>query len=74
MSIPFVTKTTSTSYHLDNWQEIKSKLKANFPHLTEPDLDYEEGKLEEFIDNLSTKIGKTISKTKDGLHKFIDSL
>jgi uncharacterized protein YjbJ (UPF0337 family) len=74
MSMPFVTKTTTTSYHLDNWQELKSKLKAKFPHLTDPDLDYEEGKVEAFIDNLSTKIGQTIEKTKEGLHKFISSL
>lgn len=74
MSIPFVTKTTTTSYHLDDWQEVKRKLKAQFPHLTESDLDFEDGKIEEFVGNLSSKVGKAIEKTKDGLHKFIDSL
>jgi len=52
----------------------KNKLKAKFPHLTDPDLEYDEGKVEEFIDKLHSKIGNTIGKTKEGLHKFIESL
>jgi uncharacterized protein YjbJ (UPF0337 family) len=74
MSSPLITKTTSYSFNKENWEEMKTKLKDKFPHLTEPDLDYEEGKVETFIDNLSSKVGKAIDKTKDGLHKFIESL
>lgn len=70
-----MTKTViTTTINKENWQEKKSKLKAKFPHLTEPDLHFEEGKVEELIDNLHSKIGKTIGKTKEGLHKFIAGL
>ena len=62
------------SFNKENWEMKKNKLKAKFPHLTDPDLEYDEGKVEEFIDKLHSKIGNTIGKTKEGLHKFIESL
>jgi uncharacterized protein YjbJ (UPF0337 family) len=74
MSLPIITKTTTTSYRIDSWEVLKSKVKEKFPYLTDNDLDYEEGKVEAFVDNLSTKIGKIIEKTKNGLHEFINSL
>ncbi|MGA2297814.1 MAG: general stress protein CsbD [FCB group bacterium] len=58
----------------ENWLEKKSKLKEKFPHLTDSDLEYKEGKMEEMFDKLNTKIGKTIGKSKEGLHKFIEAL
>jgi len=68
-------KTESAStINFNNWQEKKNKLQAQFPHLTDPDLELEEGKVEELIDKIHSKIGKTIGKTKAGLHKFIESL
>jgi uncharacterized protein YjbJ (UPF0337 family) len=65
---------SKTNINKENWHEKKCKLKEMFPHLTDPDLDFEEGKLEEMIDKIHSKIGKTIGKTKEGLHKFIDGL
>jgi len=58
----------------DNWHEKKSKLKEKFPHLTDTDLEYEDGKVEDLIDKIHSKIGKTIGKTKEGLHNFIKAL
>ncbi len=64
----------ASPFNKETWQEKKSKLKEKFPHLTDPDLDIEEGKVEEMLEKLHSKIGTTIGKTKEGLHKFIDAL
>jgi len=72
MTITAIKPVTVSSITMDSWQEKKSKLKEKFPHLTESDLDFEEGKVEGMIYKIHSKIGKTIGKTKDGLHKFIE--
>ena len=42
-----------------NWDEQKEKLKVKFSNLTDEELDYEEGKREEMLDRVGTKLGKT---------------
>ena len=54
------------------WHEIKGKLKADFANLTDDDLNYQEGKEEQFFGNLQHKIGKTKDELKayfQGYHK-----
>ena len=41
------------------WIELKAKLKAKFPILTDADLQYEEGKQNVMYDKLQVKLGKT---------------
>ena len=53
-----------------NWNEWKGKLKQQYGQLTEDDLKYEEGKDDEFLGRLQTKLGKT----KDDVVKWIESL
>lgn len=53
-----------------NWTEQKGKLKAKFGYLTDNDLMYEEGKKEVMLGKLQIKLGKT----KEELHKMIESL
>jgi hypothetical protein len=57
-----------------NWQEKKNKLKQKFPHLSEPDLNFEEGNIDDMIDKLHSKIGMARGNTKQGLYKYIEKL
>jgi hypothetical protein len=41
------------------WIELKAKLKAKFPILTDADLQYEDGKQNVMYDKLQVKLGKT---------------
>lgn len=52
------------------WLEQKGKLKAKFAQLTDDDLLFAEGKKEEMMGRLQTKLGKT----KDQLHDIIAKL
>jgi uncharacterized protein YjbJ (UPF0337 family) len=42
-----------------NWDEHKDKLKRKFPELTEKDLDFKEGKINDMLGKLQIKLGKT---------------
>lgn len=42
-----------------DWNELKSKLKAKFPSLTDADFNYEKNKKEEMLNFLRVKLGKT---------------
>jgi uncharacterized protein YjbJ (UPF0337 family) len=53
-----------------NWNEQKGKLKQKYAALTDNDLMYEEGKIDEMYGKLQIKLGKS----KDELHKIIASL
>ena len=53
-----------------NWNETKGKLKQRFAMLTDSDLLLLEGKEDEMLGRLQTKLGKT----KEELHKIIASL
>jgi hypothetical protein len=39
------------------WNEKKEKLKKRYPHITEEDLNYREGKEQEMIEILGYKLG-----------------
>ncbi len=60
----------NTSTLLLDWVEQKGKLKQKFAKLTENDLLYIDGKKEEMMRKLETKLGKT----KDELNKIIAEL
>ena len=53
-----------------NWNEQKGKLKQKFAVLTDNDLMFEEGKKDEMLGRLQTKLGKT----KEEVEKLIASL
>lgn len=53
-----------------NWNEQKGKLKQKFANLTDDDLLFAEGKMDEMLGRLQIKL----SKTKEELNKFISEL
>jgi uncharacterized protein YjbJ (UPF0337 family) len=53
-----------------NWNETKGKLKQQFAILTDDDLLLEEGKQDELMGRLQSRLGKT----KDEIHKLIADL
>lgn len=53
-----------------NWNETKGKLKQQYAMLTDNDLLLIEGKQDELLGRLQTKLGKT----KEELHKIISEL
>jgi uncharacterized protein YjbJ (UPF0337 family) len=53
-----------------NWNEQKGKLKQKFAVLTDDDLMFEEGRKDEMFGKLQIKLGKT----KEELHKIVESL
>jgi uncharacterized protein YjbJ (UPF0337 family) len=53
-----------------NWNEQKGKLKQKFATLTDNDLLFADGKKDEMFGKLQVKLGKT----KEELHKIIESL
>jgi uncharacterized protein YjbJ (UPF0337 family) len=50
-----------------NWTELKGKMRQQYADLTDDDLEYAEGKQEEWYGNLSKKLGRTIDDVKDWL-------
>ena len=42
-----------------NWDELKGKLKQKFANLTDDDLMFAEGKEEEMLGRIQTRLGKT---------------
>jgi len=52
------------------WNEVKGKLKQKYGQLTDNDLTFAEGKDEELLGRLQTKIGKS----KEELRKEVESL
>ena len=53
-----------------NWEEAKGKLKQKFATLTDDDVLLAEGKEEELMGRLQSKLGKS----KEELHKIIGEL
>ena len=53
-----------------NWNEVKGKLKQKFGMLTDSDLLFAEGKQDEMLGRLQTKLGRT----KAEVHKIISEL
>lgn len=52
------------------WNELKGKLKQKYAMLTDDDLTFAEGKEDELLGRLQTKLGKT----KDEVIREIESL
>lgn len=52
------------------WNELKGKAKQQYADLTDDDLTYEEGKEDELVGRIQTKLGKT----KDEVVEWIRSL
>lgn len=52
------------------WNEVKGKIKQKHADLTDDDLEYEEGKDDELLGRLQTKLGKG----RDELVAWIKSL
>jgi uncharacterized protein YjbJ (UPF0337 family) len=52
------------------WNEIKGKVKQSNAKLTDDDLQYEDGKDDEFLGKLQQKLGKG----RDELVKWLNSL
>jgi uncharacterized protein YjbJ (UPF0337 family) len=48
----------------ENWNETKGKLKQKFAMLTDSDLLFLEGKQDELLGRLQTKLGKTNEEIK----------
>ena len=53
-----------------NWNETKGKLKQRFAMLTDNDVLLIDGKQDELLGRLQTKLGKT----KEEIHKIISEL
>ena len=49
------------------WNEMKGKIKQQYAELTDDDLTYEEGKDDELIGRMQTKLGKTREDVIDWL-------
>ncbi|AIZ62538.1 general stress protein CsbD [Hymenobacter sp. DG25B] len=47
-----------------NWNEIKGQAKQKWGNLTDNDLDYEEGKQDEWFGRMQEKTGETLSDIK----------
>jgi uncharacterized protein YjbJ (UPF0337 family) len=54
-----MTENKSTSPEATEWNEQKTKLKAKFSTLTDNDLHFENGKKEEMLTKVRTKLGKS---------------
>ncbi|GAA4468003.1 CsbD family protein [Nemorincola caseinilytica] len=50
-----------------NWNEMKGKLKQKYAQLTDDDLLFVEGKEDELVGRIQTRLGKT----KDEVHKML---
>ena len=57
MTIPTVSTTSVPK--AGTWSDQKTKLKAQFSTLTDADLQYENGKKDEMLARIQTKLGKT---------------
>ncbi len=47
-----------------NWTELKGKIRQGYGNLTDDDLEYAEGKQEEWFGRIGDKIGKTAQDVK----------
>ncbi len=48
-----------------NWNEVKGKMRQQYANLTDDDMEYAEGKQEEWYGKLSKKLGRTIDDVRD---------
>ena len=53
-----------------NWTELKGKMRQQYGNLTDDDMEYAEGKQEEWYGKLSNKLGRTIDDVKDWIRSL----
>lgn len=53
-----------------NWNEVKGKLKQKYSSLTDDDLTFAEGKMDELFGKLQQKTGKTKEELKEEIEKM----
>lgn len=53
-----------------NWNVIKGKLKQKYAQLTDDDLTFVDGKEDELLGRLQTRLGKTKEQIRDEVEKF----
>lgn len=53
-----------------NWNEIKGKLKQRYGQLTDDDLAFADGKDDELLGRLQTKLGKSKEALRDEIEKL----
>jgi len=52
------------------WNEVKGKLKQKYGQLTDDDLSFADGKDEELLGRLQTKLGKTKEAIREEIGKL----
>jgi len=73
-SPPTAATAAAPVYNNAYWQTKISKLKEKFPQVKNTEINFQDGKFEESVDNIYNTIGKTINKTKVELHSIIEKL
>jgi uncharacterized protein YjbJ (UPF0337 family) len=53
-----------------NWNVIKGKLKQKYAQLTDDDLTFVDGKEDELLGRLQTRLGKTKEQIRDEVEQF----
>ncbi len=53
-----------------NWNQVKGKIKEKHGDLTDDDLEYEEGKDDQFFGRLQKKLGKTKDEVVHWIRSF----
>lgn len=53
-----------------NWNVIKGKLKQKYGQLTDDDLAFAEGKEEELLGRLQSRLGKSKDEVRDEISRF----
>ncbi|MDX1629351.1 MAG: CsbD family protein [Fulvivirga sp.] len=57
-----------------NWNEIKGKLKQKYANLTDDDLTFAEGKMDEMLGRIEQKTGRKKDELKQEIKKELNQL
>lgn len=63
----------TSDYLKGNWKWLKGKFKENYAELTDDDLMYEEGKEDQLMGRLQTRLGKTKAQIEDEMLNWRDN-
>lgn len=53
-----------------SWKQLTSKLKKQYPQLTEKDLEYKESEEEEMLRMIEYKLGKTREEMREIINEY----
>ena len=53
-----------------NWTETKGKIRQQYGHLTDDDMEYQEGQQEEWFGKIGDKIGKAAQDVKSWVNSL----